>query len=1084
MLWEHKVENSLLYIDDLTGVFNRRYITKLKVVHIPELTKSQTEFSIIVADIDHFKTINDAHGHLVGDEILSQFASYLKENLRKKDLIIRYGGDEFLIFQPELSAKDAVFIWNKLVEQIKKEKFRGLSISMSAGISTFPKDGSEFETLFNKADDRLYLAKRSGRGRVGTEEVKKIRIPALNFVNRKSEFEGILAGIENGEIVLVKGDAGIGKTRLITETLRTFKNIDVLWSDCLAIDHKISYYPLRELIKYRVTREGFGIFENMPVPFKIEISKIIPELQKDINTDDVKVIGESLDRYRLYESFNFVFNLGEKKKVIVIDNFQWIDGESIDALKYIMLGNKGKIVFILAQRSEKDVEYVERFINGIQRTYTVRKIYLSPLKQEHVNELVRSIVGGRVDSLEDYVWQRSAGNPFYVEELVKTLNREGYLKTDGPSSIFKEPKKDLLPGGIEGVIREKYNGLSHDAKEFLNLLSVVGKGHVGLIKDILGFREGYVFGLIEEGIKSTLIREDIEGGWVEFRYGLARKIIYNTELSEIKRSHLHKKVAQWLEANSKTGNEEEIAYHYRLGDVKEKVIEYGEKAGDIAQKLYSDKNALHYYGWVEEEIRDRSAENPSLLKKYINILIKKASVLRKIGNFMVSENIANKALEIARDNGYVDIEKIARSMLKNIMWNMGKIENAIESFVSSESGEKLKKEKGELDKNGGLFKKKFGGLGKVLDKSGKVKELTDSVKNQVEKIGGKESGLTKGVLDYINKAKNAIDNYTTGIGSEKKGKLQKVKYTDSKEIAVKLGYRLGKDLTLDNIAVLFAASGDFNSAERYLTKVLNEESIKSSATRRSYVFNNLGMVYRAKGELKKALKYILDAEKLTEKIGDKVGEAIYKNNIASILIDIGSLSTAEDLIRETYGVSIQLGIPAVYAEVVKNTIKMYEARGEYQKALLVLDNQEIANSYMDRRDLLLLKANVLLLSEQYNELSGIISQLSDYFKGKSPLPFRIEYEFLKVGYYLGVKDEEKTMNSLDKLYYILKTYPDKLSWAMYYRYSGMVYCNKNRLKALKQFEKSIELYKEAGLKMKAEKVLLEEKRCYGFNFEG
>ncbi len=1080
------MKDSLLFIDDLTGVFNRRYLSEVKSELIPEFVKSGTEFSLVVVDIDHFKSVNDVNGHLIGDEVLAHFASYLKEKLRKEDIIIRYGGDEFLVIQPNLSSQDAFLVWNNLVEQVKKERFGSISISISVGLAGFPSDGDNFELLFVKADDRLYLAKRSGRGRVGTEEVKKVRIPPLDFVNRRKEWTDLSACVENGEIAIVKGDAGIGKTRLIREVLRTFKDVEVLWSDCVAIDNKIPYYPLRELIKYRVSREGFEILDDMPLPFKIEIGKIIPEVEKNISEEDIKKLGEDLDKYRLYEAFNYVFNLGEKKKVIVIDNIQWIDKESIDALKYIMLGNRGRTVFVLAQRSEENVPYVDRFINGLQRTYPVRRINLQPFDERYVKELVKAIVGESVESLENYVWPRSAGNPFYVEELVKTLNREGFLKTDGTKWLFTEPEEELLPGGIEGIIREKYNGLSHDARELLKLLSVAGKGYIGLLSDILGFKEGYIFGLVEEGIRSTLIRENTVEDFVEFRYGMARDVIYNTELNSITRTHLHRKVAKWLESNKRDGNEEEIAYHYRMGKVKEKVIEYGEKAGDRAQRLYADENALNYYGWAEEELREKSAESPSFLKKYVDILIKKAAVLRKIGNFGEAEEFLKKALEIAKSRGLVEIEKFAGTLLRNVLWNMGKLENALSVLISSENAEatvdKMEKQGAVGEKHESMLKKKFGRFGKVIKRYDKVRNLTDKVKNKIEETGIKDSKIAREALGYISKAKNVMESYTDRVAPLKDTETKGVSgrnYVDTREVATSLGYRLGQDLTLDNIAVLFATSGDFDSAERYLNQALSDESVKQDQKRLSYIYNNLGMVYKSKGDLKKSLKFLLEAEKMAEKIVDRVGEVLYKNNIAGLLIDIGSISTAENLLKESYDLSLKIGESSLIAETVKNIVRLYVAKAENQKALLVLNKQELEEKVLDRRDLLLLKANVLLLSGQYEHVYDVLVELEEYFSGKAPMPLKIEYEFLNLGYHIGTNDEDGAVRTLDNLYYLLKRYPDKLYKAMYYQYGGMLYCKKNRVKALKHFEKAMEIYKSMGLKRRAEVVLMEEKRCYG-----
>jgi diguanylate cyclase (GGDEF)-like protein len=123
-------------------------------------------------DIDNFKQFNDTQGHRNGDRALKLIAQTLKDNIRKSDILSRYGGDEFVLILPELDKKKAQSLAQKLVSLIQntvipvKKEGPEIELTISLGISTFPEDGKNDELLLKKADDALYRAKQAGRNTV------------------------------------------------------------------------------------------------------------------------------------------------------------------------------------------------------------------------------------------------------------------------------------------------------------------------------------------------------------------------------------------------------------------------------------------------------------------------------------------------------------------------------------------------------------------------------------------------------------------------------------------------------------------------------------------------------------------------------------------------------------------------------------------------------------------------------------------------------------------------------------------------------------------------------------------------------
>ena len=120
-----------------------------------------------MADLDHFKNINDTYGHDAGDRVLSAVGKFLQKNIRDVDMVARYGGEEFVIMIPEATKDSAHVLSERLRKQIAKINIKDLpSITISLGIATYPYDGSNMEDLIKKADAAMYAAKRAGRNRV------------------------------------------------------------------------------------------------------------------------------------------------------------------------------------------------------------------------------------------------------------------------------------------------------------------------------------------------------------------------------------------------------------------------------------------------------------------------------------------------------------------------------------------------------------------------------------------------------------------------------------------------------------------------------------------------------------------------------------------------------------------------------------------------------------------------------------------------------------------------------------------------------------------------------------------------------
>jgi diguanylate cyclase (GGDEF)-like protein len=166
----HYVERvkQLAYLDGLTGIFNRRFFEVRIMEEIERARRYGSGMAVIMADIDQFKKLNDEFGHLLGDEVLRQVSSLFHQNLRKIDVVCRYGGEEFALLLSQTNAPQAVTVAEKLRKLVQGWEFPGVprTVTISAGVAAFPDHGSGRDELVRAADNALYAAKQSGRNRV------------------------------------------------------------------------------------------------------------------------------------------------------------------------------------------------------------------------------------------------------------------------------------------------------------------------------------------------------------------------------------------------------------------------------------------------------------------------------------------------------------------------------------------------------------------------------------------------------------------------------------------------------------------------------------------------------------------------------------------------------------------------------------------------------------------------------------------------------------------------------------------------------------------------------------------------------
>ena len=919
-------------------------------------------FCLVMIDIDRFKEVNDTHGHQKGDEVIREFAGFLTSSIRGSDLMIRYGGDEFICIMNDAVKKDATMVLNRIAAQCRDRRFADIPVTLSAGIASFPGDGGSYDEVFASADRALYDAKRSGRDRISAVGDKKAEIPISMFIDRTQEREAIRAVMSSGgrrlRIAVIHGLVGVGKTRLSREILTGLKEREIIWSDCILFDKQLAYYVIRELILYRLKRWGPDLFQNLAPVYLLEIGKLVPEVLA--NMKDMPAASDVMDRYRLYESVRQILDMGSREKIIVIDNIQWIDSESIEVLKYTTRAlQDSPITFIFIHRAEEISDMLEDFLAFVSRDFETRDIPLRPFSATDTKEAVRAIIGEEpAADLVDYILKESGGVPLYIEEIVRGLLERQNLRIEAGSWRFILPSEDILPGTVSDIALKKYRSLSHEAQQVMDIAVILGWFDLPLIRNITNFNEGHVLGLINEINRLGMIKYGTDR--YEFSAAVSRNAIYKKYLEGPRGIELHRLVGRHLESlNPGKENDlaEDLAFHYYSGREPEKGALYCRIAGDKARTKYANRDAIRFYGWSAELM----GSDPAQLRSRLEMLIKKAEVLIFIGDTRPALELIETILAEARTINNRDFETEIMTLLMDAYVNRAEYDKVIEI------GDRI-------------FQKYPPG---------------SSIPNKIK------------ILSHISRAYYRMGNFEPSMTALDEALLLCTERADEiSEAMVRL-----------NIGNLHSASGDLPQALKNFERCLDIYTKYKRRDGEARILTNMSSIHVKLGHIDRALADLKRAAEIFRDIGIRIDEARALNNLGNLYDKMGKSSESrvfyDQALKNHRDVGNREGVALVSLNIGVN----YCFAGEFESALRILDEANIQAHEIKSRYLIFFtelgRADVFLSTGQFEKVE---SMLDGIIKGAEVSQDTAMAAFSLLNeYFLTIRDDARFQDSITSL---------------------------------------------------------------------
>lgn len=622
---------ALLYTDDLTGLYNRRFFRHCVAEQKTQSDSGGSRFSLVMMDVDNFKHINDTYGHAVGDAVLIRIAKALREEFLDQGWVFRYAGDEFVGILRDTEDEKARSVCARILarvgaaEQEQEPASQVKTIGMSIGFAVYPKDSSNISDLMELADRALYASKEAGRNcfhsaaEVTARREQEagqwpIKVVCQSLIGRQHQwhqlqhyFTECRAG--RGRLLLVAGEAGIGKSRLLRQFCKRQRVSDyhILYGECTEGTVIHSYAPIRDALQ-----KGFeakdpatvNMYKQLDENYRRELIALVPQFDRFERSPLAPSV--STDRYFLLESVSLLLqNLSRQlPTIMVLEDLHWSDEASLNLLHYLSRNIRNERILLIA--TFRDEEAMHSNLPAIMQNMTRENLYeliqLKPLNGAETGQMVQEIFTGYniADAFKQWIHDETEGIPFYIEELIGLLLEEGYVERYGRDIEIRKPDHFVLPYSIKSLIQRRINRLNEPMQRLLGFASIIGyEFELGILARLIEENEGLLLDQLEMLVKMQLIREVSSGGEERFAFvhNKIRDVIYE-DMGLIKRRKFHRRVGEILEATYQQDvpmYAEELAYHFQNGNDWWKACLYSLEAGKKALQIHDYRNALNFF---------------------------------------------------------------------------------------------------------------------------------------------------------------------------------------------------------------------------------------------------------------------------------------------------------------------------------------------------------------------------------------------------------------------------------------------------------------------------------------------------------
>jgi predicted ATPase/DNA-binding CsgD family transcriptional regulator len=414
------------------------------------------------------------------------------------------------------------------------------------------------------------------------------------------------AGRGKGHCIWIAGEAGVGKSRLLNELCQRAvgERFVVLQGHCFEQDISFPYSlwinALRDLFAWRDASE----IDQLLGPLASELVKLLPELALILPAvEPTPALDPESEKRRLFEALaRFATHLAAASPLlIVLEDLHWSDAASLDVLRAFTHRVADRPILLIATyRSDEQPPQLVGFLAQANRERVAEQLVLAPLTRNQAAEMTRKILKlERLpgDDFLDLIMRLTEGNPFFIEEILKTLTEAGNT-LDSVGAWKRLSAKELqVPSSVYDAVQRRMERLKPETRQVLTLAAAIGQRlSFELLRQVSSKDEHELLAPIKELLAAQLLVEESADQFA-FRHALTRDAVYTGMLLR-ERQVLHKQIAETMErfwAATSDSHAAELAYHFDQAAVWDKVLTYSQRAGEQAQTLHAPREALAHF---------------------------------------------------------------------------------------------------------------------------------------------------------------------------------------------------------------------------------------------------------------------------------------------------------------------------------------------------------------------------------------------------------------------------------------------------------------------------------------------------------
>jgi len=755
------------------------------------------------------------------------------------------------------------------------------------------------QALRSVAEDFLREAYLPAHKPVVVPSPRPVAVKEVQLIDRVEEL-GLLRGAVDkavsgeGGVFFLCGEAGIGKTRLARElgAYARLRGMHVLYGRCPALfrmDGVPPYVLWKEVIKdYMETSTPEQLYRAIGF-YPAEVSVLVPELKQKLGVFPQSFsIGPGQERDRLLEAvLQFVTNISkEAPLLVVLDDLQWTDQSSLLLMHYMARGiyNRPLLLFGAYRDTEVDEQHpLTPVTTELNRDRLLSSIHLERMSFDDVSEMIKRILEQDDVPTEflKLVHEKTKGNPFFVEEVIKSLKEEKVLYREDNKWKIKEVSKIEFPKTVKSLVKARLSRLDDDCQNALTMASFIGNDFTfDALCAVTGFDEGKALETMEKTLKTGLIKERVVRGEDIYSFSdvVIRDVVHE-EVSHIRHKKLHATVGSALEKTYAKKLDEhlgELACHFLEGGEKDKALHYFLKAEEKARSIYAFDEGISYAQHASELIEEK-ADNAK----------EKADVTERLGDLkswtgQAEDGLAylEKALAIWSQLG--DKKNVARLHSKLAYY----------SWLFLSSWEKASKHhRMALD---------------ILEKepeSAELANLHEDVAHVLWRSGSPEA------WSWAHKAL---------------------------ELAKRTGATHALAACYNDLGVLYMKSGEFEKSAEFLEQGLKTALENGFGDLALTIYNNLPQLHWIAGEFEKAFETAQKGSEFGQKTGFLHGLTWINVLLATGYLAMGELRKALSIFEDTLAMSKRIKYEVQVSGSLGGLGYCYYLLGEWDKSLRFL----------------------------------------------------------------------------------------------------------------------------------------------------